>query len=267
MPTLRTLTSVDGWCQNKRVGTTLVERLYADTWRQHHPFVQVWNAAPKARRYYERLGFEARGQQAQGELWFRPTKTSAWPACVREDTGAGPRSLKKRTEELAVQVERAKRDRARADEARMKRSSGILEAFRSALGDSGDSGDSGGRGHRGDRGGRGDSGGRGGSKGHKGRAGSNVQSQLSSTSQKARKAKKGRDKETGEEEAEEAEEAEEVQYHFRSEESRMEESDGITGSLSTVIEIHSRLGRKFRGVLTIVSGAREGEEYAGENLI
>ena len=45
------------------------------------------------------------------------TKTTEWQACVKEDTGAGPRNLKKRTEELAAQVERPKRDRARADEA------------------------------------------------------------------------------------------------------------------------------------------------------
>ena len=73
---------VVGRYQKKGIGSSLLRLLYHDIWRGKH--VRIWNPAPKAVKFYQRLGFYKRTSEIErGEMWFRTALMAAggapWP--------------------------------------------------------------------------------------------------------------------------------------------------------------------------------------------
>lgn len=79
--------------QNKGIGSKLLRYLYHLKWRDR--YVRIWNPAPRAEKFYRRLGFIKRTSEVEkGEMWFRTKAqaTAGWPTVETNDIGEGARS-------------------------------------------------------------------------------------------------------------------------------------------------------------------------------
>jgi len=97
---------VEGAHQNKGIGSKLLRSLYHLKWQGR--FVRIWNPAPRAEKFYRRLGFIKRTSEVEkGEMWFRTTAqaTEEWPTVDAKDLGEGARSHLARMEDQAAQAE------------------------------------------------------------------------------------------------------------------------------------------------------------------
>lgn len=97
---------VEGAHQNKGIGSKLLRSLYHLEWQGRH--VRIWNPAPRAEKFYRRLGFIKRTSEVEkGEMWFRTTAQASeeWPTVEAKDLGEGARSHLARAEDQAEQAE------------------------------------------------------------------------------------------------------------------------------------------------------------------
>ena len=97
---------VEGAHQNKGIGSKLLRSLYDLKWRGR--YVRIWNPAPRAEKFYRRLGFVKRTSEVEkGEMWFRTTAQAIeeWPTVEAKDHGEGARSHLARAEDQAEQAE------------------------------------------------------------------------------------------------------------------------------------------------------------------
>ena len=121
---------VDGAHQNKGIGSKLLRMLYHLKWRSQ--YVRIWNPAPRAEKFYRRLGFMKRTSEVEkGEMWFRRTAQAGegWPTVEAKDAGKGARSRVARAEDQAEQVQHRIAAAAKARHAALTRSSALCEGI------------------------------------------------------------------------------------------------------------------------------------------
>jgi N-acetylglutamate synthase-like GNAT family acetyltransferase len=115
---------VEGAHQNKGIGSKLLRCLFHSKWQGH--FVRIWNPAPRAEKFYRRLGFLKRTSEVEkGEMWFRMAAQAAgeWPTVEAKDLGDGPRSHLARVEEQAEQAKARVAAAERAQQAALAKTS------------------------------------------------------------------------------------------------------------------------------------------------